>query len=425
MLQTVTDFTPIIEQNGGDPWVTKDAQYYYYTKTTGKNITLWRGKNLASIPASEQAVVFELPESYASIWAPELHPYHGGWLILFAMNHVDETHKMYALKTGDADPLTATWEWSAIQGMDELFAIDGTLLVIGAREYLIWSGCPIPGGAPQYLYIAQLSAWNQIIGEKTLLSKPTYAWEQRQNAPINEGPEILIDGSQINLVYSASPSWENGYCLGLLTADADAALLDPTQWTKHPTPIFDASDTVQSPGHNGFIETQDGQEKWLIYHAARWSHSGFSRSVRMQPYGFDADHHVYFPVDQPLAETYLQPLPSGDTPRMRALAAALTTTAPLVADELALGGQALALQPNQSETIELRLAEQAVVALYCHSSQHDTVQLTLKTEQSSQTLAVIGSDYYQPVYVRLPSGDTITLTADEALSIERIEILPE
>ena len=28
------------------------------------------------------------------------------------------------------------------------------------------------------------------------------------------------------------------YCVGLLTADANANLLDPASWKKHPTPVF-------------------------------------------------------------------------------------------------------------------------------------------------------------------------------------------
>ena len=38
--------------------------------------------------------------------------------------------------------------------------------------------------------------------------------------------------------YSASGSWTPYYCVGLLTADAKANLLDPTSWKKHPTPVF-------------------------------------------------------------------------------------------------------------------------------------------------------------------------------------------
>lgn len=38
--------------------------------------------------------------------------------------------------------------------------------------------------------------------------------------------------------YSASGSWTPYYCVGLLTADANANLLDPASWKKHPTPVF-------------------------------------------------------------------------------------------------------------------------------------------------------------------------------------------
>lgn len=38
--------------------------------------------------------------------------------------------------------------------------------------------------------------------------------------------------------YSASGSWTPYYCVGLLTADANANLLDPASWKKHPIPVF-------------------------------------------------------------------------------------------------------------------------------------------------------------------------------------------
>ena len=69
------------------------------------------------------------------------------------------------------------------------------------------------------------------------------------------------------MTYSASATDAN-YCLGLLTADADADLLDAGSWTKSKEPVFKSSpETSQyGPGHNSFTTTPDGKTVILVYH---------------------------------------------------------------------------------------------------------------------------------------------------------------
>lgn len=50
----VDDFTAIIDNDGADPWIFQDEKYYYYTKTTGNNLTLWRSENLTEVAAGEK-----------------------------------------------------------------------------------------------------------------------------------------------------------------------------------------------------------------------------------------------------------------------------------------------------------------------------------------------------------------------------------
>ena len=58
-----------------------------------------------------------------------------------------------------------------------------------------------------------------MIGEKRLISEPEYEWEMRQTPLINEAPQVIIKDETVNLVYSASGSWDNDYALGLMTLD--------------------------------------------------------------------------------------------------------------------------------------------------------------------------------------------------------------
>jgi GH43 family beta-xylosidase len=73
------------------------------------------------------------------------------------------------------------------------------------------------------------------------------------------------------MTYSASGTDAN-YCLGLLTADANADLLDTGSWTKETRPVF-ATWTVTGqygPGHNSFTTSKDGKVDIMVYHARNY-----------------------------------------------------------------------------------------------------------------------------------------------------------
>ena len=74
------------------------------------------------------------------------------------------------------------------------------------------------------------------------------------------------------MTFSASAIDAN-YCVGLLTASADADLLDPKSWTK----IAGAGVQEQrgqpasmGPGHNSFTTTPDGKTDFFVYHAREY-----------------------------------------------------------------------------------------------------------------------------------------------------------
>src|SRR5690625_5373007 len=62
------------------------------------------------------------------------------------------------------------------------------------------------------------------------------------------------------------------YAMGVLTADADADLLDPSSWTKSRSPVFVSDPAAEryGPGHNSFTTTADG-EVVLVYHARTYT----------------------------------------------------------------------------------------------------------------------------------------------------------
>jgi Glycosyl hydrolases family 43/Alpha-L-arabinofuranosidase B (ABFB) domain len=97
------------------------------------------------------------------------------------------------------------------------------------------------------------------------IAVPTLPWEI-QGFKVNEGPAVIIRNGRVFMTFSASAT-DARYCMGLLTADADADLLDPASWVKSSEPIFTTSEvtSVYGPGHNSFTVDEHGRDI-LVYH---------------------------------------------------------------------------------------------------------------------------------------------------------------
>jgi GH43 family beta-xylosidase len=106
---------------------------------------------------------------------------------------------------------------------------------------------------------------------------------------INEGPEILRNAKgKVFLVYSASGSWTDDYCLGQLALNG-LDPMKPSSWAKKAKPVFARTSEVIGPGHCSFVKSPDGKEDWIVYHAARTKGGGWDRDVRAQAFGWTAD----------------------------------------------------------------------------------------------------------------------------------------
>ncbi len=70
------------------------------------------------------------------------------------------------------------------------------------------------------------------------------------------------------MTYSASATNHN-YCLGLLWIGEEADLLEASNWTKSPGPVFYTNEDLHryGPGHNSFTTAGDGETVIMIYHA--------------------------------------------------------------------------------------------------------------------------------------------------------------
>jgi GH43 family beta-xylosidase len=310
---------PIMD-SGADPWMVYKDGFYYYTHTTGDNITLWKSDSMTDIGSGMSKVVWTPPKTgpqSKSIWAPEIHWVDNRWYIYFAADDgLNENHRMYVLESAGEDAFGPYINKGKIADSTDKWAIDGTLLQKENGElYFIWSGWEGDVNIRQNLYIAPMSNPYTISGSRVEISRPTLAWETIGEPHVNEGPVVLIRNGKIYLVYSASGSWTDDYCLGMLTADLDSNPLLPSSWTKHEKPVFCKTNEVFGPGHNSFVTSPDGTEDWIIYHAARFQGSGWDRNVRMQKFTWNGDLTPHF--GSPQAADVELARPSGELPVKR------------------------------------------------------------------------------------------------------------
>lgn len=304
-------FTNPIVARGADPWVIRWQGSYCLSQSRFGSLWVIKARRLQDLGHGHAVKVWTPPEGMPysrELWAPELHFLRGKWYLYFAADDGDNVHhRMYVLEGQSADPQGAYEFKGMIIATPDRWAIDGTVLRMSDdRLYFVWSGWEGTNNVGQNLYIAPMSNPWTISGERVCLSEPEHPWEKIGNPWVNEGPEVLWNSNRLFLIYSASGSWDDDYCLGQLTWTG-GDVLQRSSWVKKPEPVFSRAAEVFGPGHCSFAKSPDGREDWIIYHAARRSHGGWDRSIRMQRFTWHPDGSPNFGT--PIANGVPQAVP--------------------------------------------------------------------------------------------------------------------
>lgn len=431
-----------LEEDGADPWIVYEDGLYYYSKIVDDQVVLLRSPHLTSIAAGERSVAFDGGEGIESYWAPELHRLDGSWYIYFAAQPVggDGIHRTYVLSNPSKNPFEGEWTLHKMDGMDDKFAIDGTVVENNRGRWFVWSGWAGNENVRQDIYIAPMASPTEVRGQKVLISKPDHGWERHGDPKVNEGPAAIVRGDTVNLAYSASGSWTNEYCIGLLTASVDADLANPDSWVKHDKPIMSSGNGIIAPGHNSFVASEDGAETYMVYHSARFKDGGWNRSVRFQPVAFD-DKGVLEPME-PLRSSKLQPQPSGEHGRLRILAedARLSGDAELSKDVDALDGKAVAGLEDDDDAVEwkVRIPSSGQWGLLAWMRMDEVgdederagVMVSVDSSDIEDVPDLVPATDYQPIAVRfaLDAGEhTIRISANSIgnpVHLDRVELIP-
>lgn len=311
-------FTNPVAPVGHDPWVVQNDGVYYYCYADKNQLWINHSPDLTETVQFAGRSVWTPPEGelYSKqLWAPELHPLDGAWYIYVAASDgTNETHRMYVLRS---DTPTGKFEFvGKIATPDDKWAIDGTVLEVGDQRYFVWSGWEGDENVAQHLYIAEMDSPESVSGERVKISSPELEWERRRgDGPkhhtlpfINEGPQVLQRNGRTFVVYSASGSWTNHYCLGQLELTGRDPM-DPRAWTKTPHAVFASAEDVHAPGHACFTKSPDGTEDWVVYHTARFKGAGWKRETRMQPISWDQNGRPV--LGSPVPSDHELPKPAG------------------------------------------------------------------------------------------------------------------
>jgi GH43 family beta-xylosidase len=258
-----------------DPHIVKHTDgWYYFTATVPEydRIVLRRAQTIQGLQSAPETVIWRRKAfgvGSGQVWAPELHYIDGRWYIYVALGVSGQWRiRAFVLEGVGANPLTASWtEKGIIQTNWDTFSLDATTFVANGTRYLVWAQQdPSRNGENSSLFIAPLQNPWTIRGPAVAISHPDLSWE-RIGYKVNEGPAVIQRNGRIFLTYSASAT-DHNYCMGLLTARADANLMNPASWVKSQQPIFvsNAATNQWGPGHNQFTVSEDGLSDILVYH---------------------------------------------------------------------------------------------------------------------------------------------------------------
>lgn len=287
----MASYTNPIAQHGADPWVIFRNGVYYYCFSRDGAVWISSSRSLLDVFAATPVEAWRPEKGHAwseELWAPELHWLEGAWWIYVAADDGDNHHhRMQALCRRDASPVGMFERVGTLALPDDKWAIDGTALVVDGQLYHVWSGWPGDENVTQNTYLCRMADPATPIGPRALISKPELDWELRGGNPsINEGATALYHDGRTFIVYSASGSWSDFYCLGLLEL-VGSDPMDPASWKKHARPVFESGNGAIAPGHASFTTSKDGAEHWIVYHTARHAGAGWDRVVNLQRFSFD------------------------------------------------------------------------------------------------------------------------------------------
>lgn len=290
---------PIADVESADPCVVCDASlgYYYFLRSSGKSVDLYRARRLADVRQGEKRIAWAAngeSEIRGDVWAPELHLHSSRkWYVYASGRLANGKVALFALESRTRDPFDGFVFKGVLDA--ETWGIDPTFYEAGdGQMYLAYSTGK--KGVGQVLAVRRLANPWTFAGPGAVLAQAQEPWELRPPyvpgkwGSILEGPYFLARGERLFLVYSANGCWSDDYALGVLELVGDD-ILSASSWKRHADPILVKGNGVFGPGHATFFKSPDGTETWCAFHGMRHANEkleALPRVLHVQRVGFTA-----------------------------------------------------------------------------------------------------------------------------------------
>lgn len=290
----------LLFQRGAYPNVIEHDGTFYYTMQAPppNSIAIWSASSISDINKTDSVMIWDgNANQMSNIWAPELCYINGKWYVYFEADDGNtDNHQLYVLENSSKSPMEGSWTLHGpiITNDEWNYGIHPSSIVVGDRQYLLWSGWEHRRveTETQCIFIAEMENPWTLKSPRIMISKPEYEWERQWINPdgsrtaypifVNENPEAFLspDKSKVIVAYSASGIWTIYNSLGVLYANASSNLLDAASWTKLSEPTF--KDMSREPVLYGtsnvtVINTATGESK--IIYQAKSKAKGFEESL--------------------------------------------------------------------------------------------------------------------------------------------------
>ncbi|KAJ5437949.1 uncharacterized protein N7458_008947 [Penicillium daleae] len=304
-------YNPIRNPGGSDPFLVYTGGYYYLLTTTWTDVEIARATTIAGLETATKKSVYSTSTASrcCNVWSPEVHYLGDTWYIYYTAGETTDLdgQRLHVL-TGGSTP----WDDFTYTGqLTTEWSIDASVLRFTDYGNFMMFSC-FHGVTYQSICIQQLgSDYVSLMGDIYVISQPTESWEMN-GTPVNEAPAALYFGDTTYISYSASYCWTADYCLGLLTWDGSTDPTDASSWSKNDGCVFSSPNGNYGTGSNGFFQSPDASQTWIVYHATEYSSGACndSRYTMVQLLGTHSDGSPNF--GSPVAWTHAYSEPSGE-----------------------------------------------------------------------------------------------------------------
>lgn len=298
-----SDAVLVLPELGYPQAMLHNGRYYLTIQALGgRSVELYSTTDLCQMEKAEHRVIIAENDTLTHFWSPEIYRIDNRWYLYFEGDDGNtDNHHLYVMECSDDNPMTGQFVTKGVidTHAEWNYGIHPSLLQLPSGElYLFWSGWPKRRNETetQCIYIARMENPWTTSSDRVMISQPEYEWERQWINPdgnrsaypiyVNENPEAFLspDSNHVVVLYSASGIWTEYTSLGMLTAPAQANLLDTAVWTKRQEPVMQP-DTINRTCINNvyLVATPDGQQTQLLYELKRRENGNIIRDTYVRP----------------------------------------------------------------------------------------------------------------------------------------------